>query len=480
MGGPRIEADVVETPGEFSIRRLAIKDRDSDAEMAVSSLKDGLRIGFSGTLGDKTMDALVTGDGPFKGQIAGKFQADLYPGNPEKLSAAGEIALSNFQWPFLLPSNEIIEKASIEARGKKLNIKSATAIWEGSRINFTGNIAVTDSSYLLDLNASTASLDLDRILKSEWVAGKVGKKPAPVRPGFREKVWDMPLTGVVHVETGRLLYAKMLWAPAKADVLLNRGAVAIRLTRATICGISTPGKIRVGPEGTDIALDISARGKDLQSTLACFFSKKRLVSGSYELSGHIEAKGPGVGGKVPVDSAGLAQSLQGQVALQAKGGRIFRFNAFTKIISVLSVSEIYRGVVPDLINKGCPYKSLQLKGAIKNGILVLSDSVLDGPSIKMVFSGRIDLVRNEINVIALVAPQRTVERVVNATPLVGTVLKDAFVTVPVRISGDLADPSVVLLSPGAIGHELLGVMQRLVKLPFTIFQPLIKNGASKK
>ena len=146
----------------------------------------------------------------------------------------------------------------------------------------------------------------------------------------------------------------------------------------------------------------------------------------------------------------------------------------------MSISEIYRGVVPNLIDKGCPYKTLQVKGTIKNGMLVLSDSVLDGPSIKMVFTGQIDLVGGKINVIALVAPQRTVERVVNATPVVGKVLGDAFVTVPVRISGNLAAPSVVLLSPGAVGHELVGVMQRLVKLPLTIFQPLIKKGSSAK
>ncbi len=169
--------------------------------------------------------------------------------------------------------------------------------------------------------------------------------------------------------------------------------------------------------------------------------------------------------------------LEGDVELKAKDGRIFRFETFAKIISLLSISEIYRGVVPDLIGEGCAYNSIEAKGKIKNGKLVLSDSVVNGPCIKMVFRGEIDLARQKVDVVALVAPLRTVERVVDATPLMGKVLNEAFVTLPVRISGNLADPSVVLLSPSAVGEELFGVMKRFFKLPLTIFQPLFENGA---
>jgi hypothetical protein len=96
----------------------------------------------------------------------------------------------------------------------------------------------------------------------------------------------------------------------------------------------------------------------------------------------------------------------------------------------------------------------------------------------MVFLGKIDLSKRKVDVTALVAPMRTVERVVDAAPVMGKVLGEAFVTLPVRISGDLADPTVVLLSPSAVGEELFGVMKRVVKLPLTIFQPLVENGTA--
>jgi uncharacterized protein YhdP len=219
----------------------------------------------------------------------------------------------------------------------------------------------------------------------------------------------------------------------------------------------------------NISLSLSAKDQNLESAIECLFNKRHILSGSYTLTGNLTANG--------WDDS-LADSIEGDVELEAKDGRIYRFDTLGKIISLLSISEIYRGVVPDLIGEGCEYKSIEAKGKIKDGKLVLSDSVVNGPCIKTVFRGKIDLSKRKVDVIALVAPMRTVERVVDATPIMGKVLGETFVTLPVRISGDLADPAVVLLSPSAVGEELFGVMKRVFKLPLTIFQPLVENGAA--
>ena len=108
------------------------------------------------------------------------------------------------------------------------------------------------------------------------------------------------------------------------------------------------------------------------------------------------------------------------------------------------------------MHEGCAYKSIEAKGKIKNGKLVLSDSVVDGPCIKMVFHGEIDLVRQKVDVVALVAPMRTVERVAGAAPIVGKLLDEAFVTLPVSISGDLADPQWSFFLPALWARNFSG------------------------
>ena len=217
-------------------------------------------------------------------------------------------------------------------------------------------------------------------------------------------------------------------------------------------------------------LSPSAKDQNLESTLACLFNEQHIISGKYTLTGNIAAKGK---------EGDLAESAEGEVEIKAKDGRIFRFDTSSKLIALLGITEIYRGVLPDIVHEGCGYKSLTAKGKIKNGKLVLSDAVVDGPCLKMVFRGEIDLVGKKVDVVALVAPMRTVERVAGAAPIVGKLLDEAFVTVPVSINGDLADPVVVPLSPSAVGEELFGLMKRVFKLPFVIFSPSPTNGSKQ-
>ncbi|MGO9021881.1 MAG: AsmA-like C-terminal domain-containing protein [Syntrophobacteraceae bacterium] len=467
--GPGITISLVKTPEEFSIENLIIKDEDSDAAISMDSIQNRLKIGFSGMLSNKTANRLLVDNKMLTGPIEGKFSADLDLDNPEKSSAQGELTISGFPLPVNLPVPARIENAALEADGNTLTVKSAIISWNGSRLSLIGSIARTERAYLVDMNAFADSLDLKSILKHGESTEKEKDNLAQPGPQSPEKAWVAPLKGTIRIRSEHLAYGKVSWDPASADVVLSPGSIDVRLNQANLCGISTPGSIRITPGGRNISLALSAKDQDLKSAISCLFNKQHVLSGSYTLTGNLAANGW---------NDNLTDSMEGDVEFNSKDGRIFRFDTLGKIISLLSISEIYRGVVPDLIGEGCEYKSIEAKGKIKNGKLVLSDSVINGPCIKVVFHGEIDLVRQKVDVVALVAPLRTVERVVDATPLMGKVLNEAFVTLPVRISGDLADPIVVLLSPSAVGEELFGVMKRVFKLPLAIFQPHVENGAA--
>ncbi|SPJ14720.1 putative Membrane protein-like [Syntrophobacter sp. SbD2] len=467
--GPSITISLVETPKELSIENLIIKDEDSDATISMHSGQNQLEIKFSGTLSNKTADLLLVDNKLLTGPIQGKFSTHLYLDSPEKSSAKGVVSISGFQPPVNFPVPARIENATIEADGNKLNVKSAIISWNGSRLSLIGSVTVAGDSYVVDMNAFADSLDLESILKSrECTPKEMGNN---AQPGAKspKKAWEAPVKGTIRVRSEHLSYGKISWDPANADVVLNPGSIDVQLNHANLCGISTPGSIRITPEGQNISLSLSAKDQDLEAATTCLFNKQHILSGSYTLTGNLAASGC---------DDNLLDSLEGDVEIKAKDGRIYSFDTLGKVISLLSISEIYRGVVPDLIGQGCGYKSIEAKGKIKNGTLVLSDSVVNGPCVKMVFRGKIDLSKQKVDVIALVAPIRTVERVVDATPLMGKVLDEAFVTLPVHISGNLDDPAVVLLSPSAVGEELFGVMKRVFKLPLIIFQPLVENGAA--
>ena len=425
----------------------------------MNSGQNQLKIRFSGTLSNKTADRLLIENKLLTGPIEGKFKAHLYLDTPEKSIAEGEVRISGFQLPINLPVPARIESAAIQADGNKIDVKSAMISWNGSRLSLLGSITITGGAYLVEMNALADTFDLDSIFKSRESIASERENSAP---GASKKAWEAPVRGTIRVRSEQLSFGKLTWNPAEADVVLNPGSIEVRLNQANLCGISTPGTITVTPEGLNIWLSPSAKDQNFESTLACLFNAQHILSGNYTLTGNLAAKGK---------DGSLAESLEGELELKAKDGRIFRFDASAKLIALLSITEIYRGVLPDLVHEGCTYNSLTAKGTIKNGKLVLSDAVVDGPCLKMVFHGEIDLVRKKVDVVALVAPMRTVERVAGAAPLVGKLLDEAFVTVPVSISGDLSDPTVVPLSPSAVGEELFGFMKRVFKLPFVIFSP---------
>ena len=63
--------------------------------------------------------------------------------------------------------------------------------------------------------------------------------------------------------------------------------------------------------------------------------------------------------------------------------------------------------------------------------------------------------------------------IVNKIPVLGPILGGNLVAVPVKIKGNLYDPQVTFLSPSAIGSAFLGIVERTIKLPLTIIEPVL-------
>ncbi len=89
--------------------------------------------------------------------------------------------------------------------------------------------------------------------------------------------------------------------------------------------------------------------------------------------------------------------------------------------------------------------------------------------------GEIDLVEKKMNLLILVAPFKTVDRIVEILPLIGKVLGGKLISIPFRAKGDLDDPNVFALPPTAVGSGILGILERTLKLPITIIQPVLSG-----
>jgi hypothetical protein len=87
--------------------------------------------------------------------------------------------------------------------------------------------------------------------------------------------------------------------------------------------------------------------------------------------------------------------------------------------------------------------------------------------------GEINLTNNKINLTILVAPFKTVDYLISNIPVVGYILKGTLISIPLKVTGDISDPSIFVLPPSAVGEGVLGMLKRTLTLPVKIIEPII-------
>ena len=122
---------------------------------------------------------------------------------------------------------------------------------------------------------------------------------------------------------------------------------------------------------------------------------------------------------------------------------------------------------------------------MKNGKVLLKEILMDAPSMKIAGTGRIDLLKEQLDIQLLVAPLKSVDSVLDKIPFIKHITGPSLVSYPIRVHGDLKDPEVDALSVPRVGTGLIDIMERTLTLPVRIFKPsylkaesLFKHAAS--
>ncbi len=340
----------------------------------------------------------------------------------------------------------------------RIDLNAAQIAWEDSRIQLQGDAAFSGDELSLDMQL-TADLfnwgQIDQITSVEKATTS------------KEK---MELRGGLTVELDNFIYDGFSWRPVHADISFGKTNTRIVVRKADLCGIQFPGIFKVSDNAFELYFNPVATEQDLNQSLTCLFDKQHLMAGNFNLEGELMAK---------ARPSEFPKSLTGNLHFNSAEGRIYRFGMLAKIFALLNVTEIYRGEVPDLKGKGFAYNSMTANGVFEDGKLIIQDTSIDSPSMGIAIEGDIDLIKKKVDLIVLVAPFKTVDRIVKIIPLVGNILGGNLISIPFRAIGDLGDPDVIPLSPTAVGSGLLGILERTLKLPITIIQPVLPDSKKK-
>ena len=322
-----------------------------------------------------------------------------------------------------------------------------------------GNASFSGDEFWLDLKLAADRLSWEQVDQIIGLDKQMG-------PGGNHET-----QGSLTVELDHFTYDGFTFQPMHADISFNETDTRIVVKKADLCGIQFPGILKVSADEFEFYFNPVAETQNLEPAVACLSAKKNLADGSFNLEGELMSK---------ARPTAFPKSLTGNLQFTAAQGRIYRFGMLAKIFALLNVTEIYRGEVPDLTGKGFAYNSMVINGVFEDGKLIIKDTLIDSPSMGIAIEGNIDLIKKKVNLVVLVAPFKTIDRIVKLIPLFGNIMGGNLISIPFRAIGDLGDPDVIPLSPTAVGSGLLGILQRTLKLPITIIQPVLPGSKDKK
>jgi uncharacterized protein YhdP len=232
----------------------------------------------------------------------------------------------------------------------------------------------------------------------------------------------------------------------------------------------------IEPTERGIRFEIKPRLSNIETEafLRAFLQKGReekvVVTGRMHID-KVELKGEGE------DFQRVKESLNGSLRLEMENGVIERFNVLSKIFSILNVSQLFKGRLPDLTTKGLPYHQIIANIDVKDGIASTEDLVVDSDAMKMTLIGKFDLGKNLVDAKIGIHPLVTIDTVLSYVPIAGYILtgKDkAFLAYVYEVKGDLNNPKIEAIPIKSMGEGFLGIIKRLLETPLRPFQKTSK------
>lgn len=462
--GLDISLSVLKTPGMLKIENLTIRDDKSDASFDCNIREDAVSIRFAGNLDKTSLDSFLAKNRILNGWIKGNLWARIIPGSAIESTIEGYLKGGDITFHELnLPVR--IEHFSFEAGQQRIILKSANLAVDDTQISATGILDLSEQGLLFDLDLSSDDFDLEDITKA---FEKGGKETGVKRDKNR---WSLPLKGTTHVKLNSLTYEGFRWEPFNCSISAEGDTVNVTVTKANLCGISTAGTLNISPKGISLDFKLLAKNKPLTETIACLSKKSVAIDGTLDFESRIKGQGMG---------AQLIKSLHGPFKFTARDGRINRAPLFSRILSLLNVTEIFSGKLPDLASEGFAYNSITGEGNLKNGKVHVAKVLMDGSTLNLAGHGDIDLLENKLDLILFAAPFKTVDRIIRILPLIGYLLDDTLISIAMKVTGKLQDPKVEYLPVDEIGSGLLGIMKRTLEVPVKVVEPIIPIEEKKK
>ena len=328
-------------------------------------------------------------------------------------------------------------------------VEKGSGLTEGKRLSF---------------QISSPELDLDPLFPKKEGVSRISFET------IRDWLSDWSIDGKIQIDKGR--YRSLRFQDLKGEMKTVGGILFIRPVQFKSDGGDFWGEGWIKPTEKGISFEIKPRFSSMEAKafIRTLFRKgeeeRVIVTGRVHID-KVELRGEGE------DFQQVKESLRGGLRFEIENGVIEKFNILSKIFSILNVSQLLKGRLPDLATKGLPFHQILATFHVKDGVATTDDFLVDSDAMRITLLGKIDLGKNFIDARIGVHPLVTIDTILRSVPIAGYILTGedkGFISYFYEVKGNLDNPKIEAIPLKTIEEPSWGVIKRLLLTPLRPFQ----------
>jgi len=252
--------------------------------------------------------------------------------------------------------------------------------------------------------------------------------------------------------------------PVSGTVTLASDRIVADVKDARLCGIALPLRAVLAPGNIDVVGRIAARPAGRRHD---HLSSRRALrdDGTLDVDAELSANGP-------VDA--LARTVRGPFQLKTHDGQFQRAPLVARILSRDVVAGRLGARPSELMASGLDYSELAVAvaGSLDAGRVRIATGTRHAAAFGLAMAAEIDVPAGHFDLQGVVALFGRIQGAMQQTPVVGRVLGTRAVGIPLSVTRDLRDPTVVPLGPAAIGQSVVNLLRGVMNTPVDLLDPL--------
>ncbi len=329
------------------------------------------------------------------------------------------------------------------------------------------------------------------------IKNKPTSNNAPGLPSiFHSNLMPRPL--MIHTST--LKYNDFKISPLVLQLSPLQKGVHLSIKESNLCGLPITGIFRQEENTLKVNIETHAENADLYTSIGCFMGAENLIEGRYDFTASLsstitfpdtglpspaaprpsaettslswETPGLSPAMKKSTPIAALVYQCQGPFELYAREGRIFQMSLLSRILSVINVSSLLKGKLPDLVQHGFAYGTLIIKGEMKKGRINIKKGLINGVDMTLMITGWIDPLEKTMDLLIFISPLKSVDSLIQKLPIINTMFKGDLLSIPITAKGAFHDPVVMALSPVEITKGIINTLKDILSTPLTLLEKL--------